>query len=215
MSEIARKSGGRRQRRDSEELRAALLAAASEVFLEEGFQSASIEAVIEKVGGSKRAIYSHFGGKKELFLALVTDASSKIIDSLPRSDEVSGDFGWTLKTFGMEVSRVLMMPTTLALYRAVIAESARQPDVAETFFLNGPGRVAKRLAEVLNQFEASGVISIADCQRAAERFLGMLRDDVHLRVVLGLQPPPSENELEQSVDQAIEIFLRGIETRGS
>ena len=32
------------------------------------------------------------------------------------------------------------------------------------------------------------MISTKDSQRAAERFVGMLRDDVYLQVVLGLRP---------------------------
>ena len=67
----------RRTRRAGDELRDAILKAAAEVFFEAGYEGASIEAVIERVGGSKRAIYSHFGGKKELFAALVTEASSR------------------------------------------------------------------------------------------------------------------------------------------
>src|SRR6185312_17205908 len=72
----------RRQRRAGGELRDAILAAASDVFFEAGYNGASIEAVIERVGGSKRAIYSHFGGKKELFAALVTEASNRALAAL-------------------------------------------------------------------------------------------------------------------------------------
>jgi hypothetical protein len=108
-----------------------------------------------------------------------------------------------------------MTPTTLALYRAVIAESARQPDVAQAFFERGPGRVSKTLADVLGRFQAGGAISIENSQRAAERFLGMLRDDVHLQVVLGLRAPLNKAEMDRSVDQAVDIFLHGIAAQSS
>ena len=45
------------------------------MLLELGYAGASIDAVIERVGGSKRAIYSYFGGKKELFEAIVMQVS--------------------------------------------------------------------------------------------------------------------------------------------
>ena len=61
----------RRTRRSSNVLRNQILAAASELFLRNGYAN-SVDAVIEKVGGSKRAIYSHFGGKDDLFAAMVT-----------------------------------------------------------------------------------------------------------------------------------------------
>ncbi len=210
MRKVRRNGGGRRQRRGGAELRSAILEAASEVFLEKGYQGASIEAVIEKVGGSKRAIYSHFGGKKELFSALVSEASSKVMGSLSPEDAEGKDLRETLRIVGLQVSRVLMAPTTLALYRAVMAEGVRQPDVARAFFERGPGRVSKGLADVLEQFRARGAISIENSQRAAERFLGMLRDDVHLQVVLGLRAPLDEAEMVRSVDQAVGIFLHGV-----
>ena len=115
MRKVKRKGGERRRRRGGGELRTAILEAASEIFLEEGFQGASIEAVIEKVGGSKRAIYSHFGGKKELFSALVTEASSKVIGALSPKDVEGKNLRETLRIVGLQVSRVLMAPTTLAL----------------------------------------------------------------------------------------------------
>lgn len=215
MNEKKREAGARRQRRGGAELRAAILEAASEVFLEAGYQGASIEAVIEKVGGSKRAIYSHFGGKKELFSALVADASGTVIGEMSPESIEGRSVSDALRIFGLQVTRVLMAPTTLGLYRAVIAESQRQPDVAQAFFENGPGRVCKSLAHVLRQFDARGAISINDSQRAAERFVGMLRDDIHLQVVLGLRAPPNDAEIIASVEQAVEIFTCGIAVRPS
>src|ERR1700754_2876996 len=152
----------RRTRRDAAELRAAILKAAAEVFFEAGYEGASIEAVIEKVGGSKRAIYSHFGGKKELFAALVTETSNKVLDGLP-PDSISGrDLEGTLFAFGQRYMQVVMLPTTVALFRVVVAESARFPDIAQVFFEIGPGRAAMRLAGVLDRCREQGLIDIDD-----------------------------------------------------
>jgi TetR/AcrR family transcriptional regulator, mexJK operon transcriptional repressor len=203
----------RRQRRAGEELRDAILAAASEVFFEAGYQGASIEAVIERVGGSKRAIYSHFGGKKELFAALVTEASNRALAALSPEEVVGHDLEGTLLAFGRRAIDAVMSPTTLALYRAIVAEGVRFPDLAHIFFERGPGRAGTRLAAVLEGFQQRGEIEVQDCQRAAEHFIGMLRDDLHLRVVLGLRPPPDAAEVEVSVRQAVHIFLNGCRAR--
>ena len=206
----ARAAAARRPRRVGDELRAAILKAAAAVFLRDGYSGASIESIIDKVGGSKRAIYSHFGGKKELFAALVNEASSQAVAALSPDEVEKHDLAETLTAFGQQVMRVLMEPTTLALYRAVIAEGTRLPDVAQVFFDNGPGRASKSLAQVLDRFRERGEIQIDDSQRAAEHFVGMLRDDLHLRVVLGLRLPPGEKEMADSVRQAVRIFLRGV-----
>jgi len=199
----------RRQRRAADELRAAILAAAAEVFFNRGYEGASLEAVINRVGGSKRAIYSHFGGKKELFAALVTEASSRALAALAPEEIATHDLEATLLAFGRQVIDVVMSPLTLALYRVVVAEGTRFPDLARIFFDAGPGRASARLAVVLEDFRRRGEIDVDDTRRAAERFIGMLRDDLHLQVLLGLRSPPSAVEMDRSVRQAVRIFLQG------
>src|SRR6185437_11246019 len=111
----------RRARRAVDELRAEILKAAADVFFEHGYEGASIEAVIERVGGSKRAIYSHFGGKKELFEALVLEASNRALAALSPEEVVGHDLESTLLAFGRRAIDAVMSPTTLALYRAIVA----------------------------------------------------------------------------------------------
>jgi AcrR family transcriptional regulator len=48
----------------------ALLDAAREVFVEQGFADASIAEVVQRAGSSVGSLYHHFGGKSELFVAL-------------------------------------------------------------------------------------------------------------------------------------------------
>jgi AcrR family transcriptional regulator len=145
----AAKQSARRQRRGADELRGAILAAAAELFFESGYQGASIEALIERVGGSKRAIYSHFGGKKELLTALVMEASSGPLAALAPGAVATRDLESTLLAFGRQVSDVVMSPMALGLYRIVVAEGIRFPDLARAFFDGGPGRASARLAVVL------------------------------------------------------------------
>src|SRR5262249_41898741 len=158
-----------------------------------------IEAVIERVGGSKRAIYSHFGGKKELFAAIVTETASRALVALSPAELSGRTIEDTLLSFGRQLLDVLMMPSTLALYRTIIAEGVRLPELSRVFCEGGPGRATARLAAVLEQFRERGEIDIKDTTRAAEHFIGMLRDDLHLKVVLGLRPPASTIEIEASV----------------
>ncbi|WP_176026829.1 TetR/AcrR family transcriptional regulator, partial [Brucella intermedia] len=49
--------------------RKTILRAAAELFFEQGYATTSIDAIIERTGGSKRTIYSEFGSKEGLFLA--------------------------------------------------------------------------------------------------------------------------------------------------
>jgi AcrR family transcriptional regulator len=132
--------------------RGAILVAAADEFFKEGYEGTSIEAVIERVGGSKRAIYSHFGGKKELFTALVIETSSQVLAALSPSELTSRELGGTVVAFGRQFLKVVMSPTALALYRVIVSEGTRFPDLAEAFFESGPVQASARLAAVLDEF---------------------------------------------------------------
>jgi AcrR family transcriptional regulator len=63
----------RRARAEAHDARRELLSAAADVFSERGFHHASIDAVAARAGYSKGAVYWHFAGKDDLFLALIEE----------------------------------------------------------------------------------------------------------------------------------------------
>jgi AcrR family transcriptional regulator len=63
----------RSARAEGRDARAALIDAAATVFARRGFQEASVDEVAEEAGFSKGAVYWHFEGKDDLFLALHED----------------------------------------------------------------------------------------------------------------------------------------------
>lgn len=202
-----------RGRRDPGARREAILRAASAVFFEAGFKGASIDAVIARVGGSKRAIYGLFGSKEALFAAIVTENAQRALEGL--GEEIAGghDPRTMLEDFGARLLEVLMSPMTLALFRAMIGEGMRFPELAKAFYDNAPARAARRLGEVLDQYAKIGQIEVADSFRAAEHFIGMIRGDLFLSVVLGLRAPPEPSEAHALVSEVTHIFLDGVAAR--
>src|SRR5690606_5268303 len=99
----------------------------------------------------------------------------------------------TMLEFARRLVDVYMSPTMIGVYRAIMAEALRFPDLARAFYDRGPGRAAIRLAEVLEEAKERGEIDVDDCGLAADQFAGMLRDNIHLQVVLGLRPPLSHD----------------------
>lgn len=57
-----------------------LLAAAREVFAERGYHAASLEAISERAGCSKGAVYHHFESKEGLLLALLDQQYARRLD---------------------------------------------------------------------------------------------------------------------------------------
>jgi AcrR family transcriptional regulator len=193
--------------------REALLQAAAEVFFEQGFVATSIGAIIERAGGSKRNIYSEFGNKEGLFSAIVTNTADRALSTLAIEQIEGRDLQETLTAFGRQLMAIYMSPTLIGVYRIAVTEANRFPDLVKSFYEQGPGRAASQLAEVLEGAKARGEIRADDCLRVAGHFVGMIRDNLHLQVVLGLRPPPSEQEVREAVASAVEIFLNGVQPR--
>ncbi len=187
--------------------RAEILAAATEIFFEEGYGRASMDAVLARTGGSKRTLYKYFRSKDELFAAIVGNVSDRVLAAL-RPPLGDGGIRETLTTMGERYLGVLLSPEGLALYRNMVAEAPHFPELAQTFFSNGPGRASANLAAFFRDQKAQAVLQIEDPQRAAEQFLGMVRGDVHLRAVL-LARKPAKATVRKTVAAAVDIFLSG------
>lgn len=190
--------------------REALLQAAAEIFFEQGYAATRIDSIIERAGGSKRNIYSEFGNKEGLFTAIVARSADKALAMLSLEDVRGRDLRQTLTAFGRDLMYVYMSPSVINIFRIVITEANRFPDLVKSFYEQGPGRTAARLAEVLESEQARGTIRSVDCGLAASHFVGMIRDNLHLQVVLGIRPPPTHDEVQQTVDAAVDVFLSGI-----
>lgn len=189
--------------------REALLDAAGELIFELGYAATSIDAIIERAGGSKRNVYSDFGGKEGLFAALVERNASSALASLDLGD-TDRDLETLLFDFGVRMSELYVSPTVIGIYRTVVAESGRFPDLAGRFFEDGPERATLALAQVLEAARNAGEIVLDDPKAAADRFVAMMRDNVHLKVVLGLRAPPGAAEIRRGVALSVAIFLKGV-----
>ncbi len=64
-----------------EHTRNLLLDAAEEVFAKQGFGGAALDDIAEVAGYTRGAIYSHFGTKEELFLAVIERHINRFLDS--------------------------------------------------------------------------------------------------------------------------------------
>jgi len=198
------------KRRSSEQRRAAILKAAASVFFEQGYAATSIDAIIARLGGSKRNIYNEFGSKEGLFTALVSEAAENALEVLAVENIGSRDLEGSLREFGRRLLGIYMSPTLIGVLRTVMAEASRFPELAKAFYEKGPARTSDRLTSVLETARASGEIDVPDCRMAADHFVGMLRDNLHLRVLLGLQDPPEAKEAEAIVATVVSIFLKGV-----
>jgi AcrR family transcriptional regulator len=75
----------------SAQTRAQLMASARQLFLRRGFHAASLELVAEEAGFTIGAVYSRFGSKADLFLAILDEHIDRIVAEVA---QVAGEREW-------------------------------------------------------------------------------------------------------------------------
>lgn len=143
------KPGGKREQ-NRRRRRALIVELATQYFLERGYAATSMSAISEEIGGSKATMWSYFPSKVELFTAVV-DAqiaafSSIIIDdgSATQRFSVGG-----LRRYCLSFLRALLDPNAIALFRLIVREEGRFPELNTIFYVRGPAEALHRLTEYL------------------------------------------------------------------
>lgn len=188
--------------------REAILKIAQGVFLEEGFAAASMSTIASRLGGSKGTLYNYFKSKDELFAAYVQDACAKVQEEtfdhrLDDADPVEV----VLQRVGESLLGHIYSEWATDTFRLIIAEAKRSPELARIFYSAGPTAGRDRLAAYFARAAARGALAIDDGHRAAEQFIGLCRGDRHFRLVLNLEPKPSEAEIAADVSAAVKMFM--------
>jgi AcrR family transcriptional regulator len=202
----------RRLRPRGQTRRAQILDAATKVFVENGYGAATIDLVVSRAGASKATVYSFFGGKEGLFTAIIEERAERILAALPHVGIDHVDVRTTLTEIGRRYMRVAMSPEAIGLYRLILAEGVRFPELARTFYRIGPERVSERVASLLRAWRRHRLITVDDAYLAAVQFLDGVRGELHLRAVAGVPPDNLADAIERNVHHAVHIFWNGIRT---
>lgn len=181
--------------------------AALEVFLERGYAGASVDAVVERAGGSKETIYAHFGNKAGLLKAIIEQGAESLNEALdvPSDDSRIEAF---LRGVAHSYLELILGHRTLALYRLVLAESGRMPEIGDILYRTGPEALARRLADRLHTWQARGEIRVTDADKTAMVFFAMLRGDLQLRALFNPTRMPVSMEIDQHAKFVVSNFLK-------
>ncbi|WP_376088709.1 TetR/AcrR family transcriptional regulator [Roseomonas sp. CCTCC AB2023176] len=193
---------------ESSPKRAAILDAAAELFLAQGYASVSMDAVAKAAAVSKATLYAYFSGKDALFGAIVAERCAAITaeaEALLSADALPEQ---ALRQAARVWLKFLLSPHTLAIYRTVVAEGPRFPDLARTFQAAGPSTGRAWLTRLLREEQRLGLLRAdMDPEAAAGQLGALMRGDLHLRAMLGAVPP-SDEEVAAAADAAVAMFIR-------
>jgi TetR/AcrR family transcriptional repressor of mexJK operon len=186
------------------ERRARILEAATELFLAAGYGDTSVDAILERSGGSKATLYSYFPTKEDLFRAVIENVIwTREWPQLEPSD----DARTVLLEYGVQRMMAVFSERHMALLRLIIAEGQRFPDIAQTYYELGPGGGRDALAGYLRELEQRGLLDVAQPAEAAEFFVGMLFHQWYTMLLYSNAPPPTEEDIRARSERVVDRFL--------
>jgi TetR/AcrR family transcriptional repressor of mexJK operon len=197
-------------RQGSPAKRAAIIRAALEVFVREGYARAGVDAIAATAGVSKRTIYDYYGDKETLFVAAIRETAqaqaATFDDLLDRTLGEVTDISAALMAFGRAFATgVARSPERAAVMRLMIAEAAHFPQLTEPAPEDRP--VQRALADRLAALAEQGLLEVPDPLEAAE-FLGLLvTGRVNNRSWYGAVRLP-DAEIDRLVTGGVSVFLR-------
>ena len=188
--------------------RAQLLDVAADVFLELGYEAASTAEIAARAHASKRAFYSYFRSKEDLFLAVIDYRTSRIADRVSVLFQTDQPIRPLLSRVAKELLRVLLSDDHVALIRLVYTQAPQFPKAAQFLTERGPDRGVANLAKHIKKQMRSGTLIESDSLLAAQQFAGLLVGDLVHRAMLGLTVPRSEKALDARAEAAADAFLK-------
>ncbi len=190
--------------------RQAMLLAAMEVFLNEGYAGASVDMVIARSGGSRKTLYDYFGNKEGLFLATIEYHSARFSSRLAELKMNSAVPEQALFEAGRAFFNAIVAPEMLSLYRTIIAEAYRFPRIGTAVLREGHDKADNQVATYLESQHDAGRLKIKDSDVAAKQFLALVTGDLHRRVLLSPDFRPTKTEIDRHVRMAVSTFLYGV-----
>lgn len=184
-----------------------VITGARTVFMRAGFEGASVDEIAREAGVSKATLYSYFSDKRLLFMEVAkaecrvqTEAAVHEIDFESPVEDV-------LRQAARRMTRFFLSNVGQQVYRIVVAESGRFPELGREFWESGPKRVREVLTEFFQAAVARGELRIQDFELAADQFPELCKARLHTRMAIGIQTEFSDAEIDRVIDGAVEMFM--------
>ena len=196
-----------RPSRKSEAKRTAVLRAAVDLFLTNGYERTSMDAVAQHAGVGKQTVYSHFPGKEALFMASVES-----VRTAPGKDEQRPDLDPNrprdgLRALGAAVLNAILDPTVAALQRLTISELPHHPQLQEIWRSGAQGTgLMRAVAAYLDDCRQASSLMITDPLRTARQFVFLLATEARTATAYGITPLET-TERKRILRETVDLFV--------
>lgn len=180
---------------------------ARQVFLNDGFEGASVDDIAKTAGVSKATLYSYFPDKRHLFMEVAkaecqrqAQISIDMIDDSASAEVVLGSIAsqfieFITSDFGQRI------------FRICVGEADRFPELGREFYESGPKLIQNRVVTFLECACARGELLIEDHLLAADQFAELCKADLFPRMVFNISKTFTVEEKQRVAKGAVETFI--------
>lgn len=201
----SRREARRLSRRD------AILDVAAQSFLELGYAGTSMSAVAATVGGSKATMWGYFPSKEHLFAAAIERESAQFRAKLTPLLNTEDKLEVALQKFTLEFLRKVTSPRALALHRLVISAAIGFPEAGKIFYEVALKPTHALLGDFLSAAMARGQLREDEPFVAARTLTSLCMAVSHQRLIMGVIPSISDEEIVKEATRATDVFLRAFQ----
>jgi TetR/AcrR family transcriptional regulator, mexJK operon transcriptional repressor len=205
-------SGRGRPLGGSEQKRAAIVEAAQRLFVRDGFERTSVDAIAAEAGVSKRTVYNHYGDKESLFLSVISDFYDSMIGLVEQlieqylADVPADALEDNLVAFASEAALMAARSSDRsALIRLMMSEAPYFPQLQAMQMR--PRGVTAAIAERLTRLAALGLLDVPEPEEAANHLFALTMGQMNNRSLFGTMPL-TDAEIRRMATSGARAFLR-------
>jgi TetR/AcrR family transcriptional regulator, regulator of autoinduction and epiphytic fitness len=183
-----------------------VLDAAVEEFLGYGYAGTTLESIAKRAGVSTATVFKHFRTKADIFGAIMSRVfGNEPNQTIPQPNPGNPTKG--LLAIGQHYADSIRDPKIRALFRVVIAEVTRFPELGRQLYEKGKAPYLDRIHGYLKSEVKAGSLAISDVPLATRQFLGMINDVVFWPHMLIVDLQVSDSEVRRVVKSAVNTIV--------
>jgi AcrR family transcriptional regulator len=194
----------RRQRRIARR-RGRILAAAAQVFAQQGYAGATTRQIAEAADLAEGTLYNYFGGKREILLAIARESETPMVRALQELGGLEGREAMVaLFEKALDISEA-QLPFTQTL----VSEAWVDDDILQEFVVVRLRQIHQLLAALIAAQVEAGVFRPVDPGLGAQLVMGMFGGLI-LPALRGVAPLPSHQERRTIAEKVVGVLLEGV-----
>lgn len=185
-----------------------ILDGAWRVFMEQGFDTATMNSICKAAGVSKGTLYVYFENKEDLFVALVETRREAFFETLQAGLSGAGTVTERLEACARALTQKLTSDEVIRLQRIVVAVVERMPELGQRFYDAGATHFYGMLQDFLRREAAAGTLAIDDMELAAAQFVELAGAGLWRARLFGRRTEaPDAAEIDRASREAVRMFL--------